>query len=391
MFCLLLLVACAPEPVALHLPPGDGETIAMPSGNADWYVDAFGAGDFTTIQDAIDSAKPGDWILVNPATYQESIDFGGKSLVITSREGSENTILDGVNDAYTVVAQHGETVEMAGFTVTGGRSAAVYVDFSSLHLEDVELSGIDASYVINAAAADLELTRVTVENNRESYSTISMDRGSLQVNDSRITCGRSGYGIYQGHGYMQVDRSVLTCNRGYPVYSVHTTGTLIRSILTGTVYVENEDDHDTDSISLRNSVLLGNYQAIYGTLDIRNSLVNGAVSFTQFAETPGVPWIENSIFIGANCTISSDAPAMTVRNNSFWKTVPSCSGVELGGIDGNLTSDPMLKDFAGGDYHLLGGSPLVDAGVDEDAYDDIDGSRNDIGIFGGHFSMDGGW
>jgi hypothetical protein len=44
-----------------------------------------------------------------------------------------------------------------------------------------------------------------------------------------------------------------------------------------------------------------------------------------------------------------------------------------------------------GDLHLQGGSPLVDAGVPEAAYDDVDGTRNDIGVYGGRFTQDGGW
>jgi len=54
----------------------------------------------------------------------------------------------------------------------------------------------------------------------------------------------------------------------------------------------------------------------------------------------------------------------------------------------NTTADPMFENAAGGDFRLRTGSALIDAGDPDVAYDDADGSRNDIGIFGGPH---GGW
>ena len=50
------------------------------------------------------------------------------------------------------------------------------------------------------------------------------------------------------------------------------------------------------------------------------------------------------------------------------------------GSANNLLDDPLFADAAGGDYHLAGGSPAIDAG-DPVAPTDPDGSRADIGRF----------
>jgi hypothetical protein len=51
---------------------------------------------------------------------------------------------------------------------------------------------------------------------------------------------------------------------------------------------------------------------------------------------------------------------------------------------------PKFTDSSNGDYSLASDSPCIDAGPPDPQYNDRDGSRNDIGMFGGHnFIPDG--
>lgn len=398
MISLLTLVAACSDVVipmdGAAAPPLSGSPIVSPTGFADWHVDANGTGDFTDIQDAIDAAAPGDWILVAPGTYG-AIDYGGKSLWISSVDGPETTIIDAKRGGYAVTATQGETSEtgLVGFTVTGARDIAVYVDFSSLHLEDLHITETTGSYVLYGHGADLELQDVVIDNNDASSMVFYTSRGSTQLTGVTAECGRGGYVVYSGHGYLQVDWSTLTCDgRGASaIYVEHTIGTVVRSHLVGSVMATNEDKHPEDSLDLYNTLLEGNYSATYGGILIRNSVISGMVSYVDNAEYPGNPVIESSVLTDSACAISSSAVTNTVRNNAFWNTTPSCTGASLVGVDGNLDDDPMFVDAAGGDYHLDRGSPLEDAGVDEYDYEDVDGSRNDIGLYGGRYTQDGGW
>jgi len=84
-----------------------------------------------TIQQAIDDAKDGDWILVQPGTYQESITFRGKSIYLTSTRGAHDTIIDsrevlGPDQRRTTVRFHsGEKFDayLDAFTLEGGFSS----------------------------------------------------------------------------------------------------------------------------------------------------------------------------------------------------------------------------------------------------------------------------
>jgi len=51
--------------------------------------------------------------------------------------------------------------------------------------------------------------------------------------------------------------------------------------------------------------------------------------------------------------------------------------------EGNLNTNPKFVDFTMEDFHLLPNSPCIDAGNPLEQYNDHDGSRNDMGAYGG--------
>jgi len=77
-------------------------------------------------------------------------------------------------------------------------------------------------------------------------------------------------------------------------------------------------------------------------------------------------------------------------NNFYDVNAEHCDGVTVySGSNGNLAVDPRFTNESGGDYTLRSASPLIDAGNPDAAYNDLDGSVNDIGLFGGLRSMGG--
>ena len=61
-----------------------------------------------------------------------------------------------------------------------------------------------------------------------------------------------------------------------------------------------------------------------------------------------------------------------------------------GSLTSSIMTDPKFVDWENGDYRLQPTSPAINAGPPDPQYKDRDGTRNDIGMFGGHnFIPDG--
>ena len=98
------------------------------AGTRTWRVLADGTGDAPTIQAAIELAKDGDLVLVEPGTYYENINLRGKAIHLKGDAGPEVTILDGMYaDSSVVMCDSGETNRtiIEGLTITHGKGTVV--------------------------------------------------------------------------------------------------------------------------------------------------------------------------------------------------------------------------------------------------------------------------
>ncbi len=395
----LLLPACGATVVPLALSDAAPDTSVRVRADdvdpPDVIVDCGGSGDFDTISAAISAADDGDLIHVLPCTYRESIDFLGKALRIVATEGPEDTVVDARNGAVVrAVNGEGTGTSLEGFTLTGGgdsAEAAVYVDFASLRLEDIVLDGNGGWATIYGASADIELAGVTFTDNRPSYGiSIYMSRGGLVATELALDCGSATVGVYLGHGSGMIDRSDISCRGGNATQWEHAVGHVQRSTLLGNVAIVHEDDHYDDFVNLTNTLVDGAVSVTYGSATVRNSIVTGGITFTTVYLSTTV---EGSVIEGGYCGITADTTDFTVRNTLFWDNTANACGLlpDPVGTNDNLQEDPLFVDPGAGDWTLGSGSPGVDAGPDASGYADVDGSRNDIGVYGGPFSIGGGW
>ncbi|WP_041366824.1 right-handed parallel beta-helix repeat-containing protein [Natranaerobius thermophilus] len=88
--------------------------------------------DYETIQEAIDASEDGEIIMVEPGTYEETIDFKGKDITLMSTDPHDEevvseTIIDGGGDGSVVTFQSGESkdAQIRGFTITGGTGTEI--------------------------------------------------------------------------------------------------------------------------------------------------------------------------------------------------------------------------------------------------------------------------
>lgn len=414
MVLALLLAACGSDDRA---EPGSNDlstrvaVYAAPLGLPVWYVDCEGGGDFETISDAIEAAQDGDWIAVAPCTYEESLDLEGKSVWIASTGSSEDTILDPGNQRAILASQGtGDGSALVGFTITGARDdsvAVIYADMSALRLQDVVIEDSYGAYgILYAYGSDVELQDVVVDSSARPgyYGYIVNSRGAIIADNLSVSCRAGSYAFYTGHGSYFVDHSDLDCSGGYAYHNEHSVGRVHRSTLNGAVSIVSEDDHYDDPIIFENVHFTGNIAVEYGSITIRNSFVDGGtITTTNVYDLE----IESSIVAHQRCAIqysftpaevdSGDDPApdpeVEVLYSNFWDVDhENCDNTTTyTGENGNISVDPEFADEDGGDYSLSSGSPLIDAGMPDEIYNDPDGTTNDIGLYGGPRSMGGGW
>lgn len=95
---------------------------------------------------------------------------------------------------------------------------------------------------------------------------------------------------------------------------------------------------------------------------------------------------DNNIIVAATRYGLTNSSPDAEYNMEYGASVQGFTGTS---VASNVTNDPKFTDAAGHDLSLDAGfSPAIDAGNPLSGYDDIDGTRNDLGAFGGSF---GAW
>jgi predicted outer membrane repeat protein len=109
--------------------------LAAPAAAQDWVVRQDGTGDFTTIQEALDVAQPGEEIMVGDGLYtgpgNTALTFAGKGIFLRSESGAGNCVINGEGEFAGFVFTSGEGPDsiVQGFSIlnTGGSDGAAII------------------------------------------------------------------------------------------------------------------------------------------------------------------------------------------------------------------------------------------------------------------------
>lgn len=217
------------------------------------------AGDFTSIQAAVNAANSGDEILVKPGIYTENIEIN-KSLTILSESSSpSDTIIQAADNSKDVFGIWANEVGIKGFTIRGSDSAA------GIHFFGV--------------------TNCLVEHNTLSNNSCGIDlymfSSDNTLADNNISYSLTGISLSGSSNNTVRNNSISYCNSGISLFDSPS------NILENNTVLENVDGvsltGESNGNLLRDNILKSNNQMglrIYGTSSnlIYNNYFNNTVN-----------------------------------------------------------------------------------------------------------------
>ncbi len=354
--------------------------------------------DYSTIQDGINAANYGDIVLVASGTFTEQVIMksgvtvrGTGGSLSTPNDPSDDSIIDsgGANYKRTVSFHGTQDATLEGFTITNGRG--------SRYGGNITCSG----------------TRNTIKEN-------------LIINGKTTSYGGYGGGIYLGCDNARVINNVIKDNwawyhgggidingknalvEGNFIFSNQADwagGISVRgssAVIRKNIIIQNFADHrnggglliysSASSATIENNTIIKNIAKSWGyggaiyvqevnQIAILNNII--ANNLNTSSRTGGIHFV--------SCPTLLTLTYNDVFNNQG-SNYAGCTPEE-----GSISVDPMFVDATTDDYHLQAGSPAIDAGDPDSAYNDLEDPdnlgfalppglgtvRNDLGAYGG--------
>jgi hypothetical protein len=324
------------------------------------FVDWQGTGDFSTIQEGLDSADSGDTVVVLPGTYSGTgnlaLDFGGKSVLLTGAAGPESTIIDcqSAGRAFEFTSGEGPGAVIEGFTITAGRApgtswpdnsgGGVYLDGASPTIRDVTIrdctcenagGGVLCMNGSSPLFEDVEIVGNMAETNGGG--------GMLCYDSSHPSLVRVGF-----HGNNSANQGGgLWCYAGciagleYCTFADNATGFDGGAI----------DCGDGSNVSIVNCTLVHNLGGNSGGIGVYASSPQITNTIIAFSDNGSAVLCSGG---GSNPSFSHCAVYGNAGGDSLCGTYAGQS---------NVFTDPALCDELGGAHYLQEGSPCEGTGT----------------------------
>ncbi len=333
-----------------------------------------------SIQTAINVCSPGDTVIVANGVYVEKVTVNKFIWLIGM--SMDSTIIDGVNATPLAVVNFTVGAVMENFTINGNGTSApdgIYAFKANFTLRNCKVTNNNWGIFASSLSCLIENCLI-----------INFNEDGIHDSCFPDTC----HSIYRNNILIpnEATRIALFAAGGYPVF---TNNIVIaeQNALSG-FYV----DAGIHGGIIKNNLISGcSWEGIVvsGIIDtayiINNSVVYNPVSpsFGYSSITTGSghrTQIKNNIITNTLRGIEGYNDSVKIDYNLFWNVDNKLVGnVSIG--DSSIEADPMfIKDTIptsemNFDFHLQAYSPAIDKG--DPTINDVDGSRSDIGMFGG--------
>jgi len=188
------------------------------------YVDDDGGHDYTSIQDAIDSASSDDTIYVYSGTYYENLVIDTK--ITLQGENNDNTIIDGGGTS-DVIKIETSSVTIKGFTIRNGGPNAISIRSSSNTIQENKITSNYRGVVIYGAQYGgysnnkIQINEISdnTENGIELLGAVGGSTDYTTVSENTINNnGKHGILMEDWCNYNSIYSNDITNNQEYGLY-----------------------------------------------------------------------------------------------------------------------------------------------------------------------------
>ncbi len=264
--------------------------------------------------------------------------------------------------------------------IDGAEETGIQIESGSeIVILETDVMAANLGVEFHAATGSIGMATIwdsTVISSYQSGLIALSDINELTIGHTEITeGGASGIRLEDSDMMAYIHDSNISDNADY--------GILIGTL--GTGFLESSD------VTIRRCVIADNAITGIQMQDTDAMIVNNTIAdnddygiFQQTSTDPPLyfPTFKNNIVTGAHeVGIYTDSETCNLDYSLF---DDNDIDAELCiWADGIVEADPLFADANDGDFSLLPGSPAMDAGDPDPQYNDADGTRNDMGAFGG--------
>lgn len=304
-----------------------------------------GGGEFGGLQEAVDAVPSGSTLHVCPWSYAP-VEVVAKEIHLLGDGAGSTSIYGGTHPGVRAVDAQ---LELSGFSITGSggddEGGALDIVGGDLTLRDVWLVEVGSGRVWRQEGGAADADGIVIADNdlglgaAESSVLLSFTDGAdVTLRHIRASNNHADNLVVADSAAVDIGNSIFWGSTYGPIAFTFTAFGYPQS-------VHNTVIHD---------VVGDGYYVVYGDVTFTNNIVTQTRS--QFAPV-GIANAYNAYFGNAGGDVIEG--------------------------EGNLAEDPLFLDVEGESFYLSEGSPCIDAGAPEETWNDGDGTRGDIGAYGG--------
>ena len=316
---------------------------------------------YLTIQEAVSASNPGDTIIVTSGVYRlysGNITVDKKSITLKSAYGAKKTMIEGRGNSPVIAFVEDCRSVIDGFTITSindidtkaVKGGGIYcAPSSSPTIINNIITGNNAVFGGGIYCAPSSFPTITnniiSRNNTIKFGGgIFSYRASPNIANNRIggnEASNSGGGIFCCRDSARITNNIIWENKAKSGAGISC---------------------DRSSCAIINNTITSNVATYGGGIFFKGG-------FVKIINT--ILWDNKDDLYSGWFSPSSRPDHSDIGDGDFR------------GLNGNISGDPLFMDPENGDFRLRLDSPCMDAGNPDPIYDDPDGSRNDMGAYGG--------